>query len=297
MADSFRGFGTAVHDALNLAGNSTAFLPALEAVLASPDDDAALDQLATLLSLVPQPEALAHRIYRVSPVLAFYRHQREDPGWKLGTYKTRRELVDRLWNRAVARQASDPTRARDDARAALLLAAQDAFQYAPATVAFLVDQPQFDQLTQWTPAQLAALRELIGREQAISSTTIAHLNSAADTLESLIADAGSTMDPQKMETLLGILDQLVALGADRPHIAWRVANFTWRVASLARARSDNDAMEQLKSRVAQWCTDISFPHFQGWLSEAINAQSPPPKTAGFKRMTLAEFKMHVHPSA
>lgn len=293
MAEPYRGFGAAVYDALNISGNSTSFLSALEGALAAPADDATLDQLSAAVAKGPQAEAIANRIYPVSPVLAFYRHQREDPGWKLGTYKTRREIIDRLWNRAQAQRSNDLAKAGDDARAAVLLAAQEAFQYAPATVAFLVDQPDFDELTQWPATQLRKLRDLLANEQAVAATFVAHLNAAADATEALITLPSSTLDPTTLGTLLSTMDQMVSLGGNRPDVLWRVANFAWRIAGLARSRSDAEATNELKSRIERWSNATAFPHFRAWLNEAITAQSPPPKTTGFKRLTGAEFQKRV----
>ncbi len=296
MAARTDGFGIQVYEALRIAGKSTTFLVELEASLASPTDDAALDRLAVALSQSPQPEALSNLIHAVSPLLGFYKHQRDDPNWKLGTYIARRQLVDRLWKRAMARSVERPEASRTDARAALLLAAQEAFQYAPATVDFLLQQTNFDSLAQWPAEQLAGVRALLAREKTIASTFIDHLTTVSPILQSLLDDASPAMDQAKLDALLAKLDELAPLAIGRPHIQWRIANLAWRTMNLCLAKSDAQARQKVHSSVAQWKAALADPQFDRWLDEAFSTPAPVSKGVGIKFQSADDVKKRLRPA-
>jgi hypothetical protein len=169
------------------------------------------------------------------------------------------------------------------------LAGQEAFNFAGASVLFLLNQPEYERTANWPTNKMIALRKLMADEQQSMSEFVSQLRSAADALQFLIGDTRSVLDSEKLAQLLTVIDGIAHLAPSRKLMQWRIANLAWRIRNLAHAKSDASAIAALSAGARRWSELISDSHFDRWLKEALAREAPPLKTVGFRILTPEQF--------
>lgn len=294
MAHSHETLGESIYRILGQSGEDVAFLGSLTKALSSPDERARLEELSIAMERSPKPIALANLIYQASPLLASYRHQRNDPRWKFGSYSSRRQIVERLWKEAQEALTSNPLSARRYARSALLMASQEAFHFATAMVLSLLNAPDYEQIAAWPANAMVELRARMESEQQALATFSSLMILAAQLFEPLIGNSeAASADAVSLAKLFSVLNEMVVLAEGRRAIQWRVANFAWRISNLARSRNDSAALAELGKKCDAWGRQVQDSYFDRCLEEALSNEAPPPKTVGYRVMTAETFSRVV----
>jgi hypothetical protein len=276
--------GRIIHELLDAPQGSVNFLPALSNALAG--NSAQILELARVLNQGVSPLALANEVYAVTTLLGFYRHQRSDPGWTLGTYQSRLNLRTTLWQQAA--EQKDPQAGLAYARAAFLLATQEAFQFGLTSCFRLASLPEFIAISKWPKERIDNVRRFLRNDAGVSKLFGNFLIDLANPLQRLIDSSSEQLNRTDLGEVVGIIDRLALLAGSRPDIQWRIANTLWRLLNLSSG--DASAMAILNTKSDEWNTLVNDSNLSRWLAEAREAVSVRPRTIGYRLMSSAEAK-------
>jgi hypothetical protein len=248
----------------------------IENVLSGPPEsyDAALTSLVTALnSGVQASEFRDHVLQQITPDTVFI----NDKNWKYGQWGERSALAGFLYSEAKKVAKSDPPRAAEMAKAAVLLAACDDFVGTP-TAFRIVGMKDFKRLANLDEESSVQLDALVESEQSADDRFRAGgadlkvfqsidvlINSFPEKIKQADADAA-------LATIKGLFGQL----DDHPEHQHLFCSALCDLSSLFRERGTADQQRSLVSFIKTLRSGTDSVVFQRWLDFAINFQGPQP---------------------
>ena len=281
----------AVYRAVGLPA-ATAGIEALARVVSEPAGAArksALRDLAEVLaSGSVSPGSIELALVRRVRVISRYDHFREG-SWSYGNYQQRKEIIDELL--ATAREQRDkPEDAQQFARAAALLAAQEGFLLGGPMLVRITSDPDFAGLTKWPDPVLAELRSLVQQHKVQTRSIATRLVAVCQTLQSLMDEPEPNLNKDQVHLFITRNEELLVEARSRPEFQWRVANLTWMLVNVARARDQHQVLDLLRSAAARWRSLADEPEFARWIDEAFKTPWIPSRTAGLRVLTAEEYQ-------
>jgi hypothetical protein len=269
-------FAAAVHRVAGVGADGRgALLNALAVVFATgtgeTSRDAAVATLVETLNAGEEPHAMLDHVLPRVPLLHPYRHQKE-PTWRWGSFRGRVALAEELWSVARATAGQTP-RGAQHARAALLLAMQERFITGPATAMWLLAQPDFLNLTNWSPDVTVQITKLARAEHERTAAFSKAVFDAATQMQRVFTDSGGRINSPQYGAIVLALSAMARQTRHRPDVQWRLANFVWRLANLARTAGSTELSNQLRATTDGWKREISDPTFDRWAEEAFSEQA------------------------
>ncbi len=257
------------------AAGGGALLSRLAAVFAAGETGAlrggAIASLAETLNAGDEPAALLNHILPRVPLLHPYRHQKESD-WRWGSFGERVRLVNELYTSARAAQGGTPDAVRYS-RAAVLLAVQERFITGPAPALRLLEEADFAMLSGWPPKIMSQLAGIAQAESSRSAVFAAAVMTAATALQRVFTDFGGRLGEQQYDAVVSSLSTMARVAPHRPDVQWRLANFVWRLANLARASGSSSLTQRLRDITNQWKPQVGDPVFDRWIEEAFAEQA------------------------
>jgi hypothetical protein len=284
-------FIMAIRDALGVAAAQRDLLTPLARVFGATDSasrEAAVIDLVETLNAGVVPGELADANCAGSTVLNPFRYERS-AGWRWGTHRTRRQLVEALWGRSSSSPSSPSSQdGPASARAAFLLAVEDGFPYGFGTMLYLLGEATFGLATGWNARQIASVRSLLDEERRRTFLFATEARRAAEAIVRMIERAEG-MDVADVLLFFSATEKMSQLSRGRPDVQMRLANYAWRAWNLARGRGRLDVLDQLRSAAVRWSGAADEPHSKRWLQEALNAPAREIRTAGTRRADANEI--------
>jgi hypothetical protein len=223
------------------------------------------------------------------------RYERE-PGWLLGTHRTRRVLVQGLWihgSTGAGPVETGSAAAQPFCRAAVLLAAQEGFPFGAATLYWLLRDPRFSERTGWTEKTVTSVRALMEAERARTGQYVSVLTAAVEAMDPMMRAEKGVDDPN-VEVFMDRAEQLAGLSGHRPDVQWRLANLVWRLANVARRHNRPDVLSRVELATRRWNNLLAEPAAARWFEEALMAEAPAFRTTGVRRISSDAFERDYH---
>ncbi|MGH7176803.1 MAG: hypothetical protein ACREJC_05425 [Tepidisphaeraceae bacterium] len=198
-----------------------------------------------------------------------------------GTVVHRGRLRRSLWDaaRSFDRQGQDPERVRRYTRAALVSCVNDRFN-GIGIFGWIVRYEQAQRMLQIDDASLKELRRIADNFSDDSNEQNSARVEAAEALNRLC-------QPHAMPTFTIDVDKFFAAAAltwtgcgENSWRKWKLANMTWRLCCLARARNDTETLRRAEEFAAKMQAQTDNPHYKRWMSQAITLPGPVPKDSG-----------------
>lgn len=279
----------AVYSALNVNPNgNTNALDALAAAVTvrrarKPVEPALLEELAISLNAGGRADDLLRACLERMRVDDAIRYQ-VLPNWKYGSVIDRQALIGALVERArpgaaaagTGAGASDGDR-RIFARAALLLAAQEAWFQGANNVNNLLSEPWIAATAGLDGKALDDLFESIERHRELSHQ-FAALKLRAE--RPLMAGAAPAASREIEQTLRA----LAPLAKYRPDLQWHLSNLAWRYASTLPA----EKRPGVAAVGATLAARVADPHFTRWIVDGTGPNPPAPRPV--QRITQKELE-------
>jgi beta-lactamase regulating signal transducer with metallopeptidase domain len=289
-------FGEAVYSIMEMPEKNDELLPALQAVFAqtgkarTPDLHApAVERLVTVLNRGGDPDALlkqAESAMSVSDKLAYQNR----PDWKYGSVSQRVRLTDGWWTEAQTAASSDPTRAEQLARAAILLKGQEILDFGSPSLTKLFREDNGRNVPRLSSRQLAEFRQFLRDNQALQLLANAQVIQFSKDAKSLQDDSPQSRGAL-VASMIDSIDRLRQLAPHRLRVQWQVANLTQR---LVHAPGFEACGVDLRPVAQRWAAELSQPQFNEWMRQAFD-QAPSPGSTGavVKTMSTEEFRRQM----
>lgn len=205
-------------------------------------------------------------------------------GVSLGTRWQRDALIRRTWSTAITTSSLSATQRKCLARAALLLAFADLFSVSPQTLQQFDDAKSMREIAQLSDDQAAAVGSILeqyGRQKKLFLEGVVDITPR---LDAIIAGAPETLNQIDLKNFLDDLKRARENTLLFSDASWIFANFHWRLHCLAKARSDNVAVNLIKASADQMAEEskIAHPHASRWIRESVTIPGPEPKSSGGK---------------
>jgi hypothetical protein len=254
-----------------------------------------------------RPDALAEAQLPLVRVSDYLRSYERNAKLKYGTLALRLRLARHLLDRAAEQnQAEHPDVARDYARAAVLLAAQDADLNATLTLGRILRNDSLQRLAQLTPRQMVRLNravedhrqvlEIGQREVARAKNALRALNlvpavpdqdTAVDAHAPVPATRSAAASAVELDAarqdLMKSYSLLLRLSKGRPDIQLTAARLCWQSRSVLAG--DDAAMQREKLR--QLAAAFRSPYLERWVDEAL--QEAPPQIVPYPPIESPEM--------
>jgi len=204
-------------------------------------------------------------------------------GPPVGKFLDRHRLREALLAGAV-RQSSDPERARREALAALLFAAQETDLFGPTIVSAVLADRRFIAAARLDEHELASLQDLLVDYKAIAAPLSLQQRRTILASEALRASPGDVAARHQFEDALALLR---ALGADRYDKQWYEA----RVYASALKHLPDADKPWMAGLLAERRKQASDPHVVRWFDEAAEpAPGRPQRTTPPRYLKPDEVK-------
>jgi beta-lactamase regulating signal transducer with metallopeptidase domain len=252
--------GTEVLAAL---ANAMRSMPSAHAMFHAVPEQGLLDQLAIALNHSAAPDTLARQALNRLNVREGWGFD-EKPDWPYGTPGQRLILIESLWRAAQCDETLKPWIAIREARAAVLLCAQDYSGIGPATLIRLTNSANTDRLLE-IPAERGEVLHnyLVGYERVTRIFLRLYLE-AEFRCPSISADS----DPiNERSAFLEVLRPLAAVSINRPSLQFQLSLIT--AASDDALKSTSASSQQSTLPLEQEMAPIiGSKSFERWVYEA-----------------------------
>jgi hypothetical protein len=248
-------------------------VPLTTAILHATPAQASLDRLVDALNQGAAPDTLTSQALRRVSMRDGWTFD-EKPDWPYGASIQRLMLIETLWRAAQRDATSKPVVARREARAAILLCAQDYSEVGPATLIGLMRSTDAGKLMGMSPEAEGTLREYLSGHQRASRIFFRVYLDAVDRYPSIFADSNLGA---KRAAFLELLRPLAAVSIHRPELQFHLASLTGAADELLRRT--NGASQFTEGPLEHGLQPIVGSElFDRWVSEA--------QAAGVSKHTL-----------
>src|SRR5439155_5674213 len=158
-------------------------------------------------------------------------------------------------------------------RAALLLAVQERFLTGTAPAIRLIAETDFATLTGWSSTIIAQLTALAEAETTRTASFTTALISATEELQRVFTNSAGHISGPQHDAVVAFLESMALQARHRPDMQWRLANFVWRLANLARSGGSAELLDRLRRRTDSWKRRIGDAVFDRWIEEAFSEEA------------------------
>jgi hypothetical protein len=257
-------------------------VPQTIALLHAVPAQSSLDRLADALN---QPAAndilIRQALSRVNPREGWAFDERSD--WPYGTPGQRLVLILSLWQTAQDERTSKAVLSRRDARAAILLCAQDYSEIGPATLSRLMGSPDTSRLLGLSEQSEKSLHDYLAGRQRASRIFFRLYLEAVMRYPSIFSE--SNLNTQR-EAFLELLRPLAAISVHRPELQSHLASLTSAADDSLRRHGDQSQGHD-ESLETDLQPVVGSEFFGRWVNEARSAEIP-------ARMQLLDQPPPIH---
>jgi hypothetical protein len=197
--------------------------------------------------------------------------------WRYGRNGQRNDITRDMWKYAQTIRISNPTEARDYARAALLFAAYNHFSELCVIMAYRigqVDQKLFKEIADLTDKQSNTIMELCKKHSELNSGLYDKVKKYMLCVGDLSLIKKPDMPLRKVETAIKYLKLCQEQSEKKISSSWDLANVTWDLLNIARDRENKEAIAKVEAEIKTWRDRTTRPHLKRWLQESLDRVGP-----------------------
>jgi hypothetical protein len=191
-----------------------------------------------------------------------YQH---DKDWPYGTHILRLELVSDLRVQATA-PTTDPSVAKDYARAAILLAVEEGFLFGPSILRNLLAQTELERLTAWPTAAFTEVRRILDEDHQATGNFIQELHKIH---HQILKPPSGELTSDQLNSLPATVQAMGQQALNRPHLKWHLAHLLLILSSFARSKKQPHLLAQLKATAESLKAAHRDSKLNRWLDDSV----------------------------
>jgi beta-lactamase regulating signal transducer with metallopeptidase domain len=231
--------------------SNESILPVLERFLRTPRNPACMSDIAAALSHGSNPRELTDLMAAATDVTDPHPYS-SLRGIK--SYLVQRRLIDALIKQATTLRVSNRAAAKDHARAAILLVAQQSSFVGPAPLAAMLGDRAFMNAADLTRRQTTRLVRLVDDHRRVMEIC---------GVWELRAEKSLSRTPIEISEVIDVLNVLAEIAKERPDVQLKLAHIALRLRLAAP-----DSLSTLTAQSKKWSDVVSSPHFDRWILKA-----------------------------
>jgi hypothetical protein len=269
-------FDAQFQEALGIKDTGADVLTPLAVIWSKPDKNAQptqaeIDDVVAALLKGPHPTALLEKLLPMIQVGATFDYS-TGTKWKWGNMDQWDALGRELGKQARALADSDPKRASELYRAAMMLVLVCDYYIGWYNLASIDNEPEVvKKLLNLPEGQFEKLQNLM--EARASSKSHGDLMKAMMAIDTVTAaQAVNQADVQ------GALKALDLTLRDMPRVGdqYRVVHYTWSLLNLVKSRHNLEGQAAVEKQLLSWKAEFPDPDVQRWIEQALSREGPPP---------------------